>query len=358
MRRMILILAAVVLVVAALGYALRGAVALRLVEIVMDRNLGENPLEDFDDGLHVILCGAGGPLPDPSRTRSGPCAAVVAGEKLYLVDAGGDSARHLGEMQLPPGLVEAVFLTHFHSDHIDGLGELATLRWAGNANEAPLPVYGPPGVAGVVDGFNRAYRLDVGYRIAHHGEKTVPPSGAGLAAERFEPALAGAPVTVFDADGLRVMSFLVEHEPVAPAVGYRFEYAGRTAVFSGDTKKSAAVVRNAKRADLLVHEALSARLIGLFREVAKRKQVENMRKILLDIPDYHTTPVEAAEVAQEAGVGHLLYTHVVPPLPAPGLDVIFLEGVSDAYSGGVTLGVDGTMISLPANSDAIHVSSR
>ncbi len=353
-----MILAAGGLAVMAFAYTFRGPIALRVAETAMEQNLGENPLLDFEDGLHVILCGAGGPLPDPSGTRSAPCAAVVAGESLFLVDAGGDSARHIGEMQLPPGFLSAIFLTHFHSDHIDGLGELATLRWAGNAHEAPLPVHGPAGVERVVDGFNAAYALDVRYRIAHHGEETVPPSGAGLAARRFDVAPGGGAVVVFEEGGLRVTAFSVEHEPVAPAVGYRFEYGGRSAVFSGDTKKSEAVVINARGADLLVHEALSARLVGLFEKVAERKQVENIRKILSDIPDYHATPVEAAETAREAGARHLLYTHVVPPLPAPGLDVIFLEGVSEAYSGGVTLGVDGTMISLPANSDEIVVSSR
>ena len=84
----------------------------------------------------------------------------------------------------------------------------------------------------------------------------------------------------------------------------------------------------------------------------------SLAKILSDVPDYHATPVEAAEIAQASGAGHLLYYHVVPPLPAPGLAGAFLEGTADAYSGDITLGVDGTMISLPAGSKAIEVGSR
>jgi ribonuclease Z len=59
-------------------------------------------------------------------------------------------------MNLPPANVEAVFLSHFHSDHIDGLGELMLQRWAGGANRSPLPVFGPTGVDSVVRGFEAA----------------------------------------------------------------------------------------------------------------------------------------------------------------------------------------------------------
>ena len=70
---------------------------------------------------------------------------------------------------------------------------------------------------------------------------------------------------------------------------------------------------------------------------------------------YHATPVEAAEVAAAVGAGHLLYYHIVPPTPIPGLASVFLEGVSAAYDGPVTLGENGTAISLPAGSDRIDV---
>jgi ribonuclease Z len=346
----------VVLAVALALFALRVPIALRVMDRVLARNMAADPLAALPDGLHVLLCGAGGPLPDP--VRSGPCVAVIAGRTLVVVDAGSGGARNLQRMGFPPGLAEAAFLTHFHSDHIDGLGELALLRWTGAARETPLPVYGPAGVEDVVAGFTRAYQHDVGYRVAHHGPKAVPPSGAGMTAHPFAPPAPGEAPVVWEGGGLTVTAFSVEHEPVRPAVGYRFEYGGRKLVISGDTKKSANLAAQAFGVDLLVHEALAPQLVARMHAAAEAAGRANLAKITADIPGYHTSPVEAAEIAAGSGARHLLFYHVVPPLPLPGLDRVFLEGVSDAYGGGVTLGRDGTLISLPKGESTVEVSQR
>ena len=201
-------------------------------------------------------------------------------------------------------------------------------------------------------------RLDAGYRTAHHGAAAAPPAGAGMQARPFPAPAPGETREVWSSGGLRVVAFAVEHEPVSPAVGYRFEYGGRSVVISGDTRRSANLVASARGADLLVHEALSPALVAALRRAADAAGRANLAKILGDIPDYHTSPVEAAGIAREAGARHLLFTHVVPPLPLPGLDVVFLEGVADAFEGGVTLGRDGTFVSLPSGGDAVEVSSR
>lgn len=337
-------------------FLLRGPIALRVMDRALARNMGADPIAALPDGLHVLLCGAGGPLPDP--VRSGPCAAVIAGRTLVVVDAGTGGARNLQRIGFAPARIEALFLTHFHSDHLDGLGEMALLRWTGGGHDDPMPVYGPAGVEEVVEGFGRAYRQDVGYRVAHHGAATVPPSGAGMTAHPFaQPAPGEAPV-VFEANGLRVTAFAVDHEPVKPAVGYRFEYGGRSLLVSGDTAKSANLEAQARGVDLLVHEALAPQLVARMNAAATAAGRANLAKITSDIPDYHATPVEAAEIAAAAGAKHLLFYHVIPPLPLPGLDRIWLEGVSDAYAGGVTLGRDGTFVSLPAGSDRVEVSKR
>jgi ribonuclease Z len=352
-RRLVLL---ALLVAFAAVWVLRGSIALRVMRRAAERNLSADPIAALPDGLHVVLCGAGGPLPDP--VRSGPCTAVVAGRSFVAVDAGSGAARNLTRMGLPPGQLDALFLTHFHSDHIDGLGELALLRWTGAAREAPLPVHGPAGVEEVVEGFNRAYRQDAAYRTEHHGPAATPPSGAGLAALPFAPPAPGAALVVWERAGLRVSAFAVEHEPVRPAVGYRFDYGGRSLVVSGDTKRSESLAAQAQGVDLLVHEALAPQLVAQLNRAAAAAGRANLAKITADIPSYHTTPLEAAQLAATAGARHLLFTHVIPPLPVPGLDAVFLEGVAEAFSGGVTLGRDGTRVSLPSGSDAIEVSER
>ena len=356
MARIIGVISALVVTLAALWWVFAPSLALMVTERAIARNLAADPVNDLGDGLHVALCGAGGPM--ASQNRSGPCVAVVAGGKLMIFDAGASTVRNLTFMQLPPAAVSAVFLTHFHSDHIDGLGELMLQRWAGGAHREQLPVYGPPGVQQVIGGLNAAYRLDASYRVAHHGPIATPPGGAGGNALPFEAPAPGTDRVVYEADGVRVEAFNVSHHPVHPSVGYRVSYKGRTAVISGDTIKSDEVIRAARDVDVLVHEALSTKLVGLIRNAAKKAGRDNIAKIMLDIPDYHTTPQEAAEVAQAANAGFLLFYHVVPALPLPGLERVFLEGVGEAFDGRYKLGRDGIMISLPPQSDTIKVSNR
>jgi len=280
--------------------------------------------------------------------------AVKAG-KLHLVfDAGSGGARNLTRMRFPLGAIDALLLTHFHSDHIDDLGELAMLRWVNAANTAPLPVLGPPGTAAVVAGFNTAYSADARYRSAHHGDTVAPFSGHGMQATEFAVPAAGDSVVVLAREGVTVRMFAVNHTPVDPAVGYRVDYAGRSVVISGDTARSASLERVAKGADLLVHEALSPAMVAAMHRAAVAANRPIIAKVTTDIPGYHSSPVDAAKSATAAGVQHLLLYHVVPPLLLPGMEAAFLEGVPEAFSGPVTLGVDGSLFSLPAGTRAVN----
>lgn len=340
----------IVLLALLVVYLQRGNIAQKILPTAIEAALSADTIAELGDGLHVALCGAGGPLPDPKR--SGACVAVVAGGKLFVVDAGTNGSRNLTRMQLPQGDIEAVFLTHFHSDHIDGLGEMAMTRWVQANNTSPMPVYGPEGVTDVVDGFNKAYAYDAIYRHDHHGDNVADLSGTGMSAVEFSIPTDGELLTVYDQDGVTVQMLAVDHYPIAPAVGYLFSYAGRTALISGDTDYSPNLEKHAKDVDLLVHEALSPELVMLMSDTAKKTNNSVMAKITFDIIDYHASPVEAAEIARNADVGHLLYYHIVPVLILPGMEAAWLEGV-DAIFSDYTLGEDGTTFSLPANSKEI-----
>lgn len=316
----------------------------RMVERQVERNLrrvDESVLTSPD--LQVVLCGTGSPLPDPDRAAA--CTAVIAGGHFVLVDAGPGSWETLDLANLPIARVEAVLLTHFHSDHIGDLGEAMTQGWIAG-REAPLEVFGPPGTARVVAGFVEAYAADVEARIAHHGERWLPRAAAGAVARELAMPAGTAATVVFERDGLRVTMFAVDHRPVEPAVGYRFDFGGRSLVVSGDTRKHQAVIANARGADLLVHEALQPGLVERANRVARRIGRERLAELAGDIPDYHTTPVEAAEIAREAGVAHLVLTHLVPAPPNALARRLFLAGVADAFDGEVTLGEDGMRFSL------------
>ena len=288
----------------------------------------------------------------PAPNASGPCVAVVAGSDLFIVDSGTDSPRNLGRMGYPIGKVKAVFLTHFHSNHLDGLGELANLRWAAGANVKSLPVYGPEGVERVVDGFNRVYAQDFNYRHDHHGDTVAPMSGAGMTSHPFKTPAAGQLTVVYEGDDLKIEALKVNHHPVTPAVGYRFIYKDRSLLISGDTTKYATVEQFAQGVDLLVHEALAPNLVKVMGNTAQHLGNRVIQKIALDIVDYHTSPIEAAEIARDAQVGHLLYYHIVPPLVLPGQEALFLNG-AEAVFPDYTVGRDGVAFSLPVNSDKI-----
>ena len=106
-------------------------------------------------------------------------------------------------------------------------------RGSVGSRTVPTPVAGPVGVTTVVDGFNLAYRLDSHYRLAHHGPEVANLDGAG--AEAFEFELGDGPTVVFEAENLKITVFKVDHDPVLPSVGYRFDYHDRSIVISGDT---------------------------------------------------------------------------------------------------------------------------
>lgn len=352
MRRAITVLGVLVGLAVALGWYFRAEIGERLFAYGIDAAIGRNGVAALPDGLHVVMCGTGSPLPDPSR--AGPCTAVIAGQRVFIVDVGAGAVRNFGRMGLPVGDIDAVFLTHYHSDHIDGLGELMLLRWTGGGHRVPLPIYGPPGVEDLVGGLARAYAMDSAHRVAHHGEEVVPPGGQGGEARTFAVPAAGAMRTLYSGDGLRVQAFRVDHGPVRPAVGYRFDYGGRSVVISGDTTRNDMVARACGGCDLLVHEALNIDMVRAARHRVEASGNVRLAQILGDITDYHTTPVEAEEIAAQARARMLVLTHIVPAAPNGLVEAYFLRGTGEVYDGQTVLARDGMRFTLPADSTAIE----
>jgi ribonuclease Z len=158
---------------------------------------------------------------------------------------------------------------------------------------------------------------------------------------------------ILEENGLVVRAFPVDHAPIRPAVGYRFDYEGRSVVISGDTVRAESLVAASTGVDVLFHEAQANFLIEILAKAAGAAGVKQYAKILGDIPSYHTSPVDAAEIANDAGVSLLVLYHLNPPPPNALVERIFLRGVRDVRRDGVALSRDGFYVTLPGGSNEV-----
>ena len=310
------------------------------------------------DSLKVTMCGTSGPL--PIRDRAKPCVAVQAGGALYLVDIGPEATENLQLWRMPLASAAAVFITHLHSDHIGDLGEFNMQSWVAG-RPAPLVVAGPPGVAGLAAGFNQAYALDHGYRRAHHEHDGVKlPLAAGqLRAKVVKlPAKAGADgvrqAVAWTQGDLTVTAIAVHHDPATPAYAYRFDYRGRSVVISGDTAKWEPLAVAAKGADLLIHEAQNNDMTRAMSKGLTTLGQPRMAAIMGDTVSYHTSPVEAAQIAKAAGVRALVLYHLTQaglPFFTPQT---FTQGIEAVGFPDWRLAKDGMTIELPAGGSDIR----
>lgn len=326
-----------------------------LIKFIIEKGIARNNTMDTfkDDALYVITTGTGAPLPETNRV--GPQTVVVAGDQILIFDAGPGSTLKLEMTGVDVSSVNALFLTHYHSDHIGDMGELMLKRWASNVATKPLQIYGPLGLDKVVTGFESAYELDKGYRIAHHGEDLLPEEAFGGDVYEFD---LGADLTsskvVYSSGAVEVIAFNVDHLPVFPAVGYRVNYKDRSVVISGDTVYTESLIKHATGADLLICEALHMGFSKMISDASKNMD-SNLSDIAIDIQDYHISPKDAAIVAREAGIDQLIFTHILPPIPSRILEAGFTKEARAVYDGEIYISNDGTMIKMPVDSDEIKI---
>ena len=312
-------------------------------------NLQNQEIDLYDNSLTALVCGSRSPLPHPRRAET--CILINAGGSYYVIDVGDGSASNLRSYGVNLGKIKAVLLTHLHSDHISDLADIHMGTWVAQSRTKRLDVYGPSGVEFVTKGFEDAYKLDFKYRNEHHGDEVAPINIVG-----FDPHPVDLlnPV-VINENGLKVTAFKVPHDPVKPALGYRFDFKGRSIVISGDTSYSENLITYAKDADVLFHEAQANHILEIMKGVANKAGNPLTAKVLDDITTYHTTPKDAAKVANLANVDHLVFYHLTPSPRNSMMERMFFRGVNKIRKDW-SVADDGTMVVLPLDSDEIKIS--
>lgn len=229
----------------------------------------------FGQEINVTLLGTGSP--SPSLERFGPSTLVQAGGQTLIFDAGRGALQRLSQVGIRFGEVQAVFLTHLHSDHIVGLPDLWLTGWLLSRREKPLSIFGPAGTAEMMKDLKEAFQFDIRIRVK---DNKLSPAGAEVQTTDIKQGV------IYEAQGVRVTAFEVDHGLVSPAFGYRVDYAGRSVVLSGDTRFSTNLIKFAEHADLVVHE-------------------------VADEADRHTTPEEAGQVFQRLRPKLAVYSHIL-----------------------------------------------
>ncbi|MGP6175053.1 MBL fold metallo-hydrolase [Corynebacterium sp. A21] len=301
---------------------------------------------------HVLTLGtAGGPrwwgATPTGVIRCGISTAVVVEGKSYIVDFGRGAATQFQKAGLDIDDVEATFLTHLHSDHtVDLIGFMLFGWMMTDKRTKPIPIYGPgdrgvlplvspaakkqveqifddlptAGTEDMVSLLLKSHSTDITDRM-HDLLMPTPyslwepndieiPAGIGYHPNMNVSPAGMEPFTVFEDDRVRVTATLVEHPPLAPAFGFRFDTEVGSVTISGDTAPCENLVRLAEGTDLLLHEAID--LDGMKEMYEKSPGGESMDASMQHHYQAHTTPADAAKIATLAGAKKLALHHLVP----------------------------------------------
>ena len=274
--------------------------------------------------MEITLLGTGSPLPDPRR--GGPSTLVRAGGQTILIDTGRAVVMRLASAGTLPVLLNAVLITHLHSDHITDLNDVITSHWVMSGQETPLNVFGPPGTQIVVDGILMMLAPDISYRLAHHTDTLT-----------YKPKVVVTevlPDSTFTIGEVHVRVARTHHQPVEPTVAFRFDHESKSVVLGGDGIPCETLDALCAGADAYVQSVIREDLVKL---------IPNKR--FLDILDYHSTIEQAAQTATRAGVKKLILTHYVPSMQ-PGQEDEWRAIAARHFAGEIVLGDDLTSTSI------------
>jgi ribonuclease Z len=276
--------------------------------------------------MHVTLLGTGCPQVHPDRF--GPASLVRAAGLSFLVDCGSGVTQRLAAAGSSGAKLDAVLLTHLHSDHVVDLYQLIVSSWH-QGRDRPQRIFGPAGTRAFVEATMEVWRREREQRIAWERR----PSTAALALDimEFEEGV------IWEADGVRIVAFEVDHRPFAPAFGFLLEAAGCRVAFSGDTTACDHLVACAKDVDLLVHECFMHEAMVARRGGRSDQGLEN-------VAAYHTLSSEVGKLATRAGARMLALNHLIPV--EFDREALLREVTAD-FAGPVVIGEDLLSIDVP-----------
>jgi len=273
----------------------------------------------------LILLGTGGG-PRPRQASSASAQVIISNNVAYVVDCGDGVARQLAFAGVPLTTLRHIFITHQHSDHNADYGNLIWLAWTAGLSTR-VDTWGPPPLEKMTKLFFEMNAYDIDTRISNEGRAPIVPL-----VHVHEIRDGGA---VMSDDNVKVTAALVDHPPVVPAFGYRFEARDRSIVISGDTAPSDNVVKLARSADVLVHSVMYPpaidRLVG---------RVPNAAALKESILAHQTSAEDAGRIAQAAGVKTLVLSHLVPADDPQVTDEMWIEAAQSRFRGKVILGRD------------------
>ena len=266
----------------------------------------------------VTLLGTGCPQCHPARL--GPASLVRAGNVSLLIDCGSGVTQRLVAAGSSGAALDAVLLTHLHSDHVVDLYQLIVSSWH-QGRDRRQRIFGPKGTRAFADGLMEVWRAEREARIRYEARSSA--AAFDLDVVEFEEG------AILDEADVRISAFAVDHGPVKPAFGFLLETAECRVAFSGDTTVCDNLVLWAAGVDLLVHECF------IHREM--RPGGMRSARTLENVAAYHTLSSEVGKVASRAGARMLALNHFVPV--AFDRDALLAEVRAD-YAGPIVVGED------------------
>jgi ribonuclease BN (tRNA processing enzyme) len=286
-----------------------------------------------DESWVALLGVKGGPAINPHGAMPTSSLLRLDG-KTIVVDCGAGVALGIARQGIALKTIDAVFITHLHSDHYLDLGPLLHTAWTAGLSHS-VPVFGPSGLQHYWDHFIASMRSDIDTRMADEGRPDL------MNLVQLHVLGDGAAATIGDIEVTELRNL---HPPLVESFALRFEAAGKSVVFSGDTAFFPPLAEFAKGATVLIHEAMYPD--GIDRLVARIGNGDD--RLRNHMFAAHTPIEDAGRIATMAGAGCLAIHHMVPiddPQIRPGN---WEDGARMQWSGPLYIGADGLRIPIPS----------